>query len=167
METLDTKLDVQSSTRECASLMHFTLKKNSKVNRDKLYSVSIDVGNFSNVMPKYFKSITINKSIGNEIFVDEKIYFLCSLLDVKTKHVIIHPRIHEVHILSGPLQGSSFVELYDETLDGTNVVIDVLIKFNGVSKLFLPFGFLIKRQMAKVRDEFLDLAEKIVFDLKE
>ncbi|MDH3658213.1 MAG: hypothetical protein OEM77_08790, partial [Nitrosopumilus sp.] len=72
-----------------------------------------------------------------------------------------------VHILSGPLQDSSFVESYDETLDGTNVVIDVLIKFNGVSKLFLPFGFLVKRQMAKVMDEFLDSAEKLVFDLKE
>ena len=153
--------------RESPSMMRFTLKKNSKVNRDKLYSVSIDVGNFSNVMPKYFKSINIKKSIGNEIFVDEKIHFLGSLLDVKTKHVIIHPRIHEVHILSGLLQGSSFAESYDETLDGTNVVIDVLIKFNGISKLFLPFGFLIKRQMARVMDEFLDSAEKLIFDLNE
>ena len=167
METLDTKLDVQSSTREYSIMIHFTLKKNSKVNRDKIYSVSTDVENFPNLMPKYFKSINIKKSIGNEIFVDEKIHFLGSVLDVKTKHVIIHPRIHEVHILSGPLQDSSFVESYDETLDGTNVVIDVLIKFNGVSKLFLPFGFLVKRQMAKVMDEFLDSAEKLVFDLKE
>ncbi|MDH3656747.1 MAG: hypothetical protein OEM77_01215, partial [Nitrosopumilus sp.] len=118
-------------------MIHFTLKKNSRVNRDKIYSVSTDVENFPNLMPKYFKSINIKKSIGNEIFVDEKIHFLGSVLDVKTKHVIIHPRIHEVHILSGPLQDSSFVESYDETLDGTNVVIDVLIKFNGVSKLFL------------------------------
>ena len=99
--------------------------------------------------------------------IEKKIHFLGSLLDVKSKHVIIHPRIHEVHILSGLLQGSSFVESYDEIYEGTNVVIDVSIKFNGVSKLFLPFGFLIKRQMAKVMDEFLNSAEKIVFDLKE
>jgi len=146
-------------------MIHFTLKKNSKVNRDKLYSISIDVENFPNLMPKYFKSIIIKESIGNEIFVDEKIHFLGSFLDVKTKHVIIHPRIHEVHILSGLLRGSSFVELYDEMSDGTNVTIDVSIKFNSVSKLFLPFGFLIKRQMAKVMGEFLDSAEKLVFDL--
>jgi len=148
-------------------MIHFTLKKISKANRDKLYSVSIDVENFSNLMPKYFKSLIIKKSIGNEIFVDEKIHFLGSLLDVKTKHVIIHPRIHEIHILSGTLRDSSFVESYDKTSDGTNVVIDVSIKFNGVSKLCLPFGFLIKRQMAKVMDEFLDSAEKLVFDLKK
>ena len=148
-------------------MIQFTLKKNSRVNRDKLYSISIDVENFSNLMPKYFKSITIKKSIENEIFVDEQIHFLGSFLDVKTKHVIIHPRIHKVHILSGPLRGSSFVESYDEISDGTNVTIDVSIKLNGVSNLFLPFGFLIKRQMAKVMDEFLNSSEKIIFDLKK
>ena len=125
-------------------MMHFILKKKSSVNRDKLYSISIDVENFPNLMPEYFKSIIIKKTIGNEIFVDENIHFLGSFLDVKTKHVIIHPRIHEVHILSGLLRGSSFVESYDETSDGVNVVIDVSMKFNGVSKLLLPFGFLIK-----------------------
>ncbi|MDH3766669.1 MAG: hypothetical protein OER82_12790 [Nitrosopumilus sp.] len=86
---------------------------------------------------------------------------------MKTKHVIIYPRIHEVYILSGPLRGSSFIESYDETSYGTNVMIYVSIKFNGVSKLFLPFGFLIKRQMARVMDEFLDSAEKLVFDLNK
>ena len=167
MKTIDIKLDVPGSTREHYIMIHFTLKKNSKADRDKLYSVSIDVENFPNLMPKYFKSINTKKSTGNEIFVDEKIHFLGSVLDVQTKHVIIHPRIHEVHILSGLLQGSSFVESYDETLDGTDIVIDVSIKFNAISKLFLPFGFLIKRQMAKVMDEFLDSAEKFIFDSKK
>ena len=145
-------------------MIRFTLKKNSRIIRAKLYSISIDVENFPSLMPKYFKSIIIKKSIGNEIFVDEKIYFLGGFLDVKTKHVIVHPRIHEVHILSGLVRGSSFVESYDETSDGTNVTIDVSIKLNGVSKLFLPFGFLIKRQMSRVMDEFLNSAEKFVSD---
>jgi hypothetical protein len=124
-------------------MIRFTLKKNSRMTRDKLYSISIDVENFPSILPKYFKSIIIKKSIGNEIFVDEKIHFLGSLLVVKTKHVIIHPKIHEVHILSGPIRGSSFVESYDE---------------------ILPFGFLIKRQMARVMGEFLGCAEKFVLD---
>ena len=145
-------------------MMSFTLKKNSKLNRDKLYAISIDVENFPNIMPKYFKSTTMKKTTENETFVDEKIHFLGSLLDVKTKHVINHPRMHEVHILSGPLRGSSFVESYDKIQDGANVVIDVSIKLNGISKLISPFGFLIKRQMSKVMDEFLESAQKTVFD---
>jgi len=145
-------------------MIRFTLKKNSRIIRDKLYSISIDVENFPNLLPKYFKSIVIKKSIGNEIFVDEKIHFLGGFLDIKTKHVIVHPKIHEVYILSGPMRGTSFVESYDETSDGTNVTIDIFIKLNGVSKLFLPFGFLIKRQMSRVMDEFLNSAEKFVSD---
>jgi len=145
-------------------MIRFTLKKNSRIIRDKLYSISIDVENFPNLLPKYFKSIVIKKSIGNEIFVDEKIHFLGGFLDIKIKHVIVHPKIHEVYILSGPMRGTSFVESYDETSDGTNVTIDIFIKLNGVSKLFLPFGFLIKRQMSRVMDEFLNSAEKFVSD---
>jgi len=145
-------------------VIRFTLKKNSRMIRDKLYSISIDVENFPSLLPKYFKSIIIKKSIGNEIFVDEKIHFLGGFLNVNTKHVIVHPKIHEVHILSGLMRGSTFVESYDDTSDETNVTIDVFIKFNGVSKLFLPFGFLIKRQMSRVMDEFLNSAEKFVLD---
>ena len=145
-------------------MIRFTLKKNSRMSRDKLFSISIDVENFPSLMPKYFKSIIIKKSIENEIFVDEKIHFLRSFLDVKTKHVIVHPRIHEVHILSGLVRGSYFVESYDKISGGTNVTIDVSIKLNGVSKLFLPFGFLIKRQMTRVMDEFLNSAERFVLD---
>lgn len=62
--------------------MHFVLTKNSKIDRDELYSVSIDVKNFPNILPKYFKSIIIQKSNENEIFVDEEIHFLKNILKV-------------------------------------------------------------------------------------
>ena len=145
----------------------FTLKKNSKMIRDDLYSISIDVKNFSSLMPKYFKEIIITKSIKNQIFIDEKIYFLGSFLDVKTKHIIIHPKIHEVYILSGLMRGSSFVESYDATSDGTNITIDVSINLNGISKLFLPFRFLIKWKMGRVMDEFLNSAERNISDFTD
>ena len=161
------KIVVQYFTRECPTMIRFTLKKNSKIMRNKLYLISIDVENFPSLMPKYFKSVIITKSIGSELFVDEKIHFLGSFLNVEIKHLIVHPRIHEVHILSGLMKGSSFVELYDETDDGTTVTINVLIKLNGVSKLLLPFGFLIKRQMARVMDEFLNSAEQSASDSAE
>ena len=145
-------------------MLYFSLKKNCKINRDKLFSISIDVENFPSLMPKYFESIIITKTIGNEIFVDERIHFLGNILNVKTRHLIIHPRKHEVHILSGLMRGSSFVESYDKTSDGTNVTIDVSINLNGISKLFLPFKFFIKKQMAKTMDEFLNSAERLVSD---
>ena len=47
--------------------MYFVLKKESRTDRDKLYSVSIDVKNFPYIMPKYFKSMIILKSTENKI----------------------------------------------------------------------------------------------------
>ena len=117
--------------------------------------------NFPHYMPKYFKSIKIRKTTDKEMLADENISFLGSSVRVKTRHVIVHPKIHEVHILSGPMSGSSFVEVYDAILDdSTDVTIKVSMKFNGIFKLLTPFGFLLKKQMSKVMGDFLYMAEK-------
>ena len=145
-------------------MIYFTLRKFSSVSRDKLYAISVDVKNFSNIMPKYFESISIAKSIESQIIADEKIRFLGSSLSVKTKHVILPPDVHEVYIMSDMLHGSSFIEKYEEIPNGTNVTIEVSIKFNGISKLFLPFGFFIKRKMSNVMDEFLKSSKRINSD---
>lgn len=142
--------------------MDFTLTKKSSIPRDKIFAISINVENFSQVMPNYFKSITITEPIKKSITIltDEKISLLRIFsLNVKAKHVIIHPNIHEVYILSGLLRGSSFIEKYDDLKNSTAIAIDVKMKFNGVSKIFLPFGLLIKRKMDSIMDEFLKSAE--------
>ncbi len=141
-------------------MMHFILKKKSKMKRDDLYSISIDVENFSKIMPKHFKSLKITRRSHNEMFVDERIYFL----NVKVKHVIIHPDIHEVYIMSGMMKGTSFIECYEKTDEGTNVTIAVSIKLNGISKILSPLKFLFKFQMSKVTKEFLKSSEKFMSD---
>ncbi len=139
-------------------MIHFRLKKKSKIKRDILFSISIDIENFSKIMPKHFKSLKIQKRLKNEILVDEKIYFL----NVQVKHIILRPDVHEVHILSGMMRGTMFVEHYFETNGGTDIAIDVSIKLNGIAKMFLPFGFILKRHMSNVMEEFLALSEKFI-----
>ena len=144
-------------------MMRFTLKKKSKIQRGTLYSISTDIENFSKIMPKHFKSLKIKSIVGNNVLVDEKIYFL----DVKVKHVILHPEIHEVHILSGIMSGTTFIESYKKTENGTDITIDVSVNLNGISKLLYPFGFILKRQMSKVMEEFLESSEKFASDSKK
>ena len=129
--------------------MNFTLTKKSSIPRDKIYATSIDVENFSKIMPNYFESITITESSkdNNIIFTEEKInLFGTSSLNVKTKHVVVPPNIHKVYILSSLLQGSSFIEKYDDLGKNTKITIDVALKFNGISKIFLPLGFFYKKK---------------------
>ena len=142
-------------------MIQFTLSKHSNVSQSKLYAISVDVKNFSKVMPKYFESINVIESTGNEIVADEMIRFFGSTLSVRTKHIIIPPNIHEVHIMSGMARGSSFIERYDEKSIGTSVSITVSVNFNGISKIFSPLGFIIKGKMSKIMDEFLESAANV------
>lgn len=69
-----------------------------------------------------------------------------------------------MHIISGPLNGSSFIEDYEKMPSGTKLIINVHIKFNGFLKIFSPLRILLKSQMSKVMNEFLNSAEKYILD---
>jgi len=111
------------------------------------------------MLPKYFKSLKIIKDNVHEKIVIETINFLGFSMKVKTKHLILPPNIHHVYILSGPLKGSSFIESYNPSKNGTDIVIDVALKFFG---FFSGFNFInnyIFNQMLVVMNEFVSAAE--------
>ena len=139
-------------------MMNFTLYADSGLSRDRLYAVSTDIENFAKIMPKHFESITVTESAGDQVVADERIRFWGGSLSVRTRHVIAPPDMHEVHIVSGMMRGSSFVETYEAMPAGTRVRIDVSLNFNGISKILFPLGVFIKRGMKKTMNEFLSAA---------
>ena len=137
----------------------FNLIQKSTLEPDKIFQISTDVENFHKVMPKYFKSLKIISDSSNEKIVLESIIFLGKKIDIKTKHVIIEPNIHKVFILSGPAKGTSFIETYNSNSIGTEILIIVDLKLNGILRL-IPFLkiYLLKR-MNSVMSEFIVCAE--------
>lgn len=122
---------------------------------EDIFNISVDVANFHQVLPKYFQSLKIIKDGKHEKIVIEKISFLGFSSKVKTKHVILPPNLHHVYILSGPLKGSSFIESYNPLKIGTEIIIDVHLKFFG---FFSGFNFLntsIANKMHQVMTEFI------------
>lgn len=110
-------------------------------------------------MPEYFKSLIVVKDNHREKIVLEKISFLGQTITVKTKHVILPPNTHEVFILSGPLRGTSFIENYEISSNGTDIVISVNLQINGLLK-FIPFlDKLLARKMSSVMSEFINSAD--------
>ena len=140
----------------------FSLKKHSSVSRDELFEISTDIENFANIMPNYFKSLSIVKNSLNEKLVDEKISFLGKTTNVRTKHVVVHPNIHEVYILSGPLKGTSFIEHYDGSPNGTEVTITISLCLNGFMRFIPFFQKIIVNRMEYVFTEFLISAEEFL-----
>lgn len=137
----------------------FNLIQKSTLEPDKIFQISTDVKNFHKIMPKYFKSLKIISDSSNEKIVLESIIFLGKKIDIKTKHVIIEPNIHKVFILSGPAKGTSFIETYNSNSIGTEILIIVDLKLNGILRL-IPFLkiYLLKR-MNSVMSEFIVCAE--------
>lgn len=137
----------------------FNLVKKSSLHRDLIFKISTDVENFHNVMPEYFKSLKIIQNSSNEKIVLESIDFLGRKIEIKTKHVIIQPNLHEVFILTGPAKGTSFIEKYESNPTGTDISISVDLKLNGFLK-FIPFlKLLLLKKMNSVMSEFIVCAE--------
>jgi ribosome-associated toxin RatA of RatAB toxin-antitoxin module len=136
-------------------MLEVELIRNTNLDRDFIFKLSTDIENFSKLLPKYFKSLTILESKNSEFLVEEKITFMGRSIVVKTKHVVRKPNFHSIQILNGLLKNSYFSELYEPSVSGTRITIDVKLKFNGISKLLFLFSFLIKNQINKVMDEFL------------
>jgi len=141
-------------------MLKICLERFSKIDRDTIFKLSTNIENFPKIMPKYFKSLKIKSSIDSEFLVSEKINFLGLSLNVTTKHTIVPPDFHEIHILSGPLKNSIFTEKYVEFNNGTKVTIEVILEFGRLRKLFSIFGFFLERKINKVMDEFIISCEK-------
>ena len=141
-------------------MKQFTLERFSKLPQPDIFQISTDVENFHKIMPDHFKSLDVLEKGEYGIIVDEKINFLGISTQIKTKHIIIHPDIHGIHILTGPLKGSSFVESYVEKDNGTMITIDVTLHFNNFFKLFPFLENLVVKKMSKTMDEFVQCAEK-------
>ena len=137
----------------------FIIEKCTVLPQEKIFDISTDVENFHHIMPDYFKSLEIVEENQYGMIVNEKISFLGLSLNVRTKHVIIYPNIHEVHILSGPTKGTSFIESYIPSEHGTVVTINVNLKFNGILKFFPFLQRILAKKMFQTLDEFIRSAE--------
>lgn len=137
----------------------FTLKRHSSLSQKNIFNISTNIENFDVIMPDYFKSLEIIEQKGNQITVFEKIKFMGINLKIKTKHVIIKPNIHKVFILTGPLKGTKFIETYASSKNGSDISIEVNLKFNRFMKIFSFLENYIANKMSTVMNEFISSAE--------
>jgi ribosome-associated toxin RatA of RatAB toxin-antitoxin module len=140
-------------------MSEFDINLKSKLDQKTIFKISTDIENFHNVMPDYFESLEVLEKNENELIVFEKIKFLGIKSSIKTKHLIHFPNIHEVFILSGPLNGTHFFEQYNSTENGSVVAIKINLKLNTIFKLVPFIEKFIFRKMFQTTKEFIHSAE--------
>lgn len=142
------------------NLKRFKITKHTSLSQQQIFHISTDIANFDKILPKYFKSLKIIQNDQYQKTVVETIFFLGFSAKIKTRHVIIPPNTHEVYILTGPLRGSSFIESYISSNNGTEIIINVNLKILGFLHFFSFFSNHIIDKMTFVMDEFVLAAEK-------
>ena len=135
------------------------VEKIIKAEKDKVFSTMTDFENLPTILPQIFKSIKIISREDNSLVTEEFVKMAGRDITQKVKHVIQPTEKHEVFILEGDAKGSHIVESYEETSEGTKIIVE------GDFKLVEPLnllGFFAKGKIEKSINEVIDEFAKIL-----
>ena len=134
------------------------VEKIIKADKDKVFFTITDFENLPSKLPQIFKSIKIISRKDNSVITEELVRMAGRDITQKVKHVLQPTDKHEVFILEGDAKGSHIVETYEETSEGTKIIVEG--DFTLAGKLNL-LGFLaklkIEQSINEVMDEFAEI----------
>jgi len=135
------------------------VEKIIKAEKDKVFSTMTDFENLPTILPQIFKSVKIISREGNSLVTNEFVKMAGREITQKVKHVIQPTVKHEVFILEGDAKGSHIVESYEETSEGTKIIIEGDFRLAGNLNLL---GFFAKGKIEKSINEVMDEFAKIL-----
>jgi len=129
------------------------VEKIIKADKDKVFFAITDFENLPSKLPQIFKSIKIISRKDNSVITEELVRMAGRDITQKVKHVLQPTDKHEVFILEGDAKGSHIVETYEETSEGTKIIVEG--DFTLAGKLNL-LGFLAKLKIEQSINEVID-----------
>ena len=135
------------------------VEKIIKAEKDKVFSTMTDFENLPTILPQIFKSVKIISREGNSLITNEFVKMAGREITQKVKHVIQPTVKHEVFILEGDAKGSHIVESYEETSEGTKIIVEGDFRLAGNLNLL---GFFAKWKIEKSINEVMDEFAKIL-----
>ncbi len=141
------------------NVLKIKVEKIIKAKKDKVFSTMTDFENLPSKLPQIFKSIKVISREDNSIITEEFVKMAGREITQKVKHVIQPTEKHEVFILEGDAKGSHIVESYEETSEGTKIIVEGDFKLAGTSNLL---GFFAKGKIEKSINEVMDEFAKLL-----
>ena len=135
------------------------VEKIIKAEKDKVFSTMTDFENLPTILPQIFKSVKIISREGNSLITNEFVKMAGREIRQKVKHIIQPTVKHEVFILEGDAKGSHIVESYEETSEGTKIIVEGDFRLAGNLNLL---GFFAKGKIEKSINEVMDEFAKIL-----
>jgi len=135
-------------------------KKFTNAAREKIFEIATNYELFETNMPQFFPSIRIISLRPNSTLVEEHLNLAGKELIVMAKHVIDEPTIHETFFVGGDAKGTKITEEYEQTPEGTRIVITVDFKSKGAIRFSGLFGGgKFENEFSKIMDELILIAE--------
>ena len=141
------------------NVLKVRVEKIIKAKKDKVFFTMTDFENLPSKLHQIFKSVKIISREGNSLITEEFVKMAGRDITQKVKHVIQHTEKHEVFILEGDAKGSHIVESYEETSEGTKIIVEGDFKLAGNLNLL---GFFAKVKIEKSINEVIDEFAKIL-----
>ncbi len=141
------------------NVIRIRVEKNIKAEKEKVFCTITDFENLPLKIPRIFKSVKIISQKGNSIITEECVKMAGRDIVQKVKHTIKPTEKHEVFILEGDAKGSHIVESYEETSEGTKIIIDGDFKLAGKLNVL---GFIAKVKIEKSINEAMDEFARIL-----
>ena len=135
------------------------VEKIIKAEKDKVFFTMTDFENLPTILPQIFKSVKIISREGNSLITNEFVKMAGREITQKVKHIIQPTVKHEVFILEGDAKGSHIVESYEETSEGTKIIVEGDFRLAGNLNLL---GFFAKGKIEKSINEVMDEFAKIL-----
>jgi len=133
-------------------------EKFTNATRKKIFEVATNFKSFQISLPQFFPSVRVISVRPHATLVEEHLNLAGKQLVVMAKHVIFEPVVHETFIVGGDAKGTHIIEEYEQTSNGTRIVVTV--DFKGSLRLTGIFGKgKFEEEFSKIMNELILVAE--------
>jgi coenzyme Q-binding protein COQ10 len=131
-------------------------EKFTNATREKIFEIATNYESFQTILPEFFPSIRVISVRPNTTLVEEHLKLGGKELIVMAKHVTDESKTHEIFIVGGDAKGTHIIEEYEQTPEGTRIVLTVDFKLKGPMRMTGIFG------KGKVENEFSNIMDKLI-----
>jgi len=123
---------------------------------EKIFEIATNYELLQTNLTEFFPSIRVISVRPNTTLVEEHLKLLGKELIVMAKHVTDEPKTHEILIVGGDAKGTHIIEEYEQTPEGTRIILTVDFKLKGSMRIKGIFG------KDKVENEFSKIMDKLI-----
>ncbi len=127
--------------------------------RARSFGIATDYERLAEAAQPYVVSVKVRSRRGNVAVVEERLRLGGMELSMMTKHVAIHPELHEIFVIGGDAKGSRIVEKYEGVGDRTRITVDADMRLGALGISGIMHRGEIQKGLAGMMDALVAAAE--------